>query len=166
MLDAYTYETGWYGVRRLLSNRADGRDEENARETEREVFLVGIGLCVRSLLRQTTQVDRLTPAIHTAPNTVCSPTQSPTWPAYTYTPASTHDMYRRGARARPAHVHARLASIQWTLWSHGNDPPATYEWIRSIRLLYPSAGRSNEWRRFLAKELFDEIDWKFWFDYE
>jgi len=54
------------------------------------VFLVGAGRCVRSLLRRTTQVDRLTPLVHT----LVRPTHTRTYTTsrvhgaiYTYTPA-------------------------------------------------------------------------------
>lgn len=90
---------------------------------------MGIDLCVRSLLRRTTQVDRLTPAIHT---TLCMCTHL----LHLHQrgrPTPTHLPARTMSTSAHTHVHARLARrcAPTKRQSRGNDrPPLVNEPIR------------------------------------
>jgi len=92
------------------------------------VFLVGAGRCVRSLLRRTTQVDRLTPLVHT----LVRPTHTRTYTTsrvhgaiYTYTPAvpRTRQMWTRVCTAHTYKHESARADLQLrSRESHGNEP--------------------------------------------
>lgn len=92
----------------------------------------GAGRCVRSLLRRTTQVDRLTPLVHTS---VLGHVHAPTRPSRVHGAASYHLHTCRAAQPSDANArtHTRNTSLSFFLslsppWtqsseeSHGNEP--------------------------------------------
>lgn len=73
-------------------------------------FWWGAGRCVRSLLRRTTQVDRLTPHVHTLVRDAYAHLHTCTRSElYTYTPAA-----RSVTRRTHVHTHARARTHTYT----------------------------------------------------
>lgn len=90
--------------------------------TAARFFWWGAGRCVRSLLRQTTQVDRLTPLVHTLVRDTYAHLHDPASytrsDLYTYTPASqrtrrsVHCVHTHTHTHRHAYIHTR-ACLSW-----------------------------------------------------
>jgi len=91
------------------------------------VFLVGEGRCVRSLLRRTTQVERLTPLVHTLVRDTYAHLHAA---ARTRRGLHLHTCRRRRRRrrrrgAQPSDANARARGHSRV--PRGNEPPAIYE---------------------------------------